>query len=299
MTFELNDRAAQGFRPSSFRPVLRLPTGMRSTVVPAYPPGLEKATPPVGAPQTIENTMSHPRKLEVIGQVTATVAHDFNNLLTAIMGNLTLLVDRLDDEQSRRLARRSLLAAERAAKVTKQLLALGHRKQLPIRSINIGRFVAAAAPRLRDVAGRSVNVELVASKTTGYARVEPIQLELALINLMTNARDAMPDGGRIVIETMSVRVVDGHEDVQPGNWTVICVTDTGCGMGQDVVAHAFEPFFTTKRVGAGTGLGLSMVRDVVSQLGGKVAIRSQLGAGTSVLIYLPQSTATANRSNRR
>jgi signal transduction histidine kinase len=270
--------------------------------VPAYPGSFDELTRTrldrVASPQLLEEAMPHRRKLEVIGQLTAGVAHDFNNLLTAIMGNLMLLVDRLEDKQSRRLAQRSLSAAEHAATVTKRLLAFSRRQQLQARRVNINRVVAAVAPRLRDLAGRAIDVEVIASTINGLVRLEPIGFELALFNLVANARDAMPDGGRIVIETSWVSGLDGYPNVALGDWAVICVTDTGCGMPPDVVARAFEPFFTTKRVGAGTGLGLSMVRDVVKQLGGEIAIQSQVGAGTSVLIYLPRSPATASGARR-
>jgi signal transduction histidine kinase len=239
------------------------------------------------ASQRFEEEMDHQRRLEVMGQLTAGVAHDFNNLLTAIMGNLTLLMDRLEDRQSRRLARRSMSAAAHAATLTKRLLAFSRRQQLRARRVNINRFIAGVAPRLRDIGGPAIQIEVVASAANALVVLEPIQLELALFNLVTNARDAMPDGGRIIIETNRVNGLDRYPNVPPGHWGVICVTDNGCGMRPHVLARAFEPFFTTKRVGVGTGLGLSMVRDVVKHLGGEIAIQSELGAGTSVLIYLP------------
>ena len=242
----------------------------------------------------IDEAMLHRQRLETIGQLTAGIAHDFNNLLTAIMGNLTLLMGRLEDAQARRLARRSLLAAEHAASVTKRLLVLGRRQSHhQLRRVDINRFVSSVLPRLRDVAGSAIDVEVTSSASRGLVKIDPIQLELALINLATNARDAMPNGGRIVVETSSLRIDGAHQHAPPGDWVIIRVVDTGCGMSAEIIAHAFEPFFTTKGVGAGTGLGLSLVRDVIKQLAGEVSIRSHPGAGTSVIIYLPRSRTPA------
>jgi signal transduction histidine kinase len=201
------------------------------------------------APQRLGESMEHQRRLEVLGQLTAGVAHDFNNLLTAIMGNLTLLMDRLEDRQSRRLARRSMSAAAHAASLTKRLLAFSRRQQLRVRRVNIDRFIAGVAPRLRDVSGRTIQIDLIASAMNAYVMLEPVQFELALFNLVTNARDAMPDSGRIVIETCRMSGLDRSLNVPPGDWGVICVTDAGCGMRPHVLARAFEPFFTTKRAG--------------------------------------------------
>jgi signal transduction histidine kinase len=247
----------------------------------------------------LDEKMRHQSKLEAIGQVTVGIAHDFNNLLTAIIGNLTLLIDRLEDEQSRRLARRSLSAAELAATVTKRVLAFGRDEHLMLRRVNLNRFVGTVVPRLRELAGGGIPLEIVASPNNGSVRMDPIHLELALINLVTNARDAMPGGGRIVIETSWLGPFDKCHDVSPGEWGVICVRDSGCGIPSEVIDRVFDPFFTTKKMDAGTGLGLSMVRDVVKGLGGEVVIRSRLGVGTTVQIYLPRSAVAASRGRER
>jgi signal transduction histidine kinase len=241
-----------------------------------------------------EAAMIQRRKLEAIGRLTADVAHDFNNLLTAIVGNIGLLLRRLSDAHAVNLAQRSLKAAELAATVTKQLLAFGRRQYLDTRAVDLNDFVAGVAPLLRASAGPAVVVETRFGENCGSVIIDAEQLELALVNLTTNARDAMPEGGRIVIETSRI-VATAHPHVAAGDWAVISFSDTGLGMPPEVVAQAFEPFFTTKKQGAGTGLGLSMVHGLVKQLGGEVVIQSEPGAGTSVFVYLPQSNVAVLR----
>jgi signal transduction histidine kinase/ActR/RegA family two-component response regulator len=244
-----------------------------------------------------EETVAQQRKMEAIGQLTAGIAHDFNNLLTAVIGNLELLRPRLGDERGRRLARDAADAAERAALLTKQLLAFGRKQRLETRIVAIDELVAGAAPLIEQAAGPFVAVELCLGEDAGAVAVDAAQMQLALLNLAINARDAMPGGGRLAVETRRLQVVGEHPDVAPGDWVLISVTDTGLGMSTEVAARAFEPFFTTKEAGTGSGLGLSMVYGLVKQLGGEVTLVSVSGQGTSVKIYLPRA-ADAERHHR-
>jgi signal transduction histidine kinase len=236
-----------------------------------------------------EETLAQQPKMEAIGQLTAGIAHDFNNLLTAVIGNLELLRPKLSDERARRLARDAASAAERAALLTRQLLAFGRKQRLETRVIAINDLVAGAAPLIEQAAGPFVAVELSLDEDAGAVAVDPAQMELALLNLAINARDAMPGGGRLIVETRLLRVAGEHPDVAVGDWVLVSVADTGVGMSADVTARAFEPFFTTKQAGAGSGLGLSMVYGLVKQLRGEVALVSAPGHGTAVKIYLPRA----------
>jgi len=238
-----------------------------------------------------EEALLQRRKLEAMGQLTAGVAHDFNNLLTAIIGNIGLLLRHLGDDRSRGLAERSLIAANRAATVTKQLLMFGRKQRLETRIVDINAFLSAAEPLMREAAGPAIAVEVHLAEGSGAVQIDTPQMQLALLHLVTNARDAMPGGGRIIVETRWLSVAADHPHVPKGEWAVIRVTDTGVGMMPEVAARAFEPFFTTKQVGAGTGLGLSMVHGLVKQLGGDVVIQSEPRAGTLVVIYLPRLQA--------
>ena len=241
----------------------------------------------------VEEALRQRQKLEEMGRHAAAITHDFNNLLTAIIGNTLLLLRVLKDERSRRLAQQSLMAAERAAVVTKQLLLFSSKPHLDRCAVDLNAFIVAAVPLLRDAAGHDIVVETRLGESSGLVTIDPAQFELALLNLVTNARDAMPKGGRLVIETCWPSLSSQHSRVPPGEWAVICVTDTGIGMAAEVLARASEPFFTTKKSGSGTVLGLSMVDDLARQLGGGVSIQSERGIGTSVLIYLPHSRPDA------
>ena len=239
------------------------------------------------------------QKMEAVGQLTGGIAHDFNNLLMAIGGSLELLSSRL--AQGRVVeAERYIVAAQsatkRAAALTHRLLAFARRQTLEPRPININHLVAGMEEMIRRAVGPSVKVDVAGFKDLWITRVDPNQLENALLNLCINARDAMPEGGSLTIATNNEWVDDRgacEGDVPPGHYVTLCVTDTGTGMTPEVIARAFDPFFTTKPLGAGTGLGLSMTYGFARQSGGQVRIYSKLGHGATVCLYLPRHLGEA------
>ena len=253
----------------------------------------------------VEDALRQAQKMEAVGQLTGGVAHDFNNLLTIITGNVDMARRALGSGETSR-ARRALdnaqKGAERAAALTQRLLAFSRRQPLAPKIVNADRLIAGMADLLHRALGEQVQLETVA--TTGLWRVEadPNQLESAILNLAVNARDAMPEGGKLTIETANTRLDEqysaAHAEVAPGNYVVIAVTDTGSGMSKETLARVFDPFFTTKGVGQGTGLGLSMVYGFVKQSGGHVKIYSELNEGTTVKIYLPR-VASADEAEER
>lgn len=245
-----------------------------------------------------EAALRQVQKMETIGQLTGGVAHDFNNLLTIILGNLERLQRRIASREDladiKRAAANAARGAERAAALTKSLLAFSRRQPLDPKPVDANKLVTNMSDLLRRTLGEQVIIENVVSAGLWRTQVDPNQLESAILNLAVNARDAMPDGGKLTIETanayLDARYAEDAE-VEPGQYVVICVTDTGVGMSQVVIDRAFEPFFTTKDVGAGTGLGLSQVYGFVRQSGGHVRIYSEPGQGTTVKIYLPRLLA--------
>jgi PAS domain S-box-containing protein len=231
------------------------------------------------------------QKLETLGQLTGGVAHDFNNLLTPVIGNLDLLRRRLPEgDKSHRLIDGALQAASRAGTLVQRLLAFARRQDLQPRSVEIGGLLDGMTDLLRRSIGPTVKVRLDIQPDLPPARVDPNQLELAILNLAINSRDAMPAGGTLYIEARSQRVESGK--LMPGDYVCITVRDTGMGMTADTLARAIEPFFSTKGVGQGTGLGLSMVHGLAAQLGGMLEIKSELGTGTTAIIWLPVSSET-------
>jgi signal transduction histidine kinase/CheY-like chemotaxis protein len=242
-----------------------------------------------------EEALAQQRKIEAIGQLTAGIAHDFNNLLTAVIGNLEMLRPGLSDERTQKLVADALSAAGRGARLTRRLLAFGRNQELETRIIDVNELIAGAGPLLDQAVGPFVELELRLVEQGAAVAVDAAQMELALLNLAINARDAMPDGGRLVIETQRLSASVGDPNVAAGEWAVIAVTDTGVGMSAEVVERAFDPFFTTKGAGAGSGLGLSMVHGLVKQLGGDVVIASEVGKGTSVKIYLRRTAEAPAR----
>jgi CheY-like chemotaxis protein len=235
--------------------------------------------------------------MEAIGQLTGGIAHDFNNLLTAILLNADVLADRITDDRLRPLAEATRMAAERGADLTRRLLAFGRRQTLESRPTDINALVRSMEQLMRRTLGEHIEVEIKAADDLWPARIDPGQLEAALVNLAVNARDAMQQGGRISIETANVELDADYAafnpDVKSGEYVMIAVGDTGTGMTSEVVGRAFEPFFTTKDVGKGTGLGLSMIYGFVKQSGGHVRIYSEVGIGTIVRLYLPRADAPA------
>ncbi|MFL5046727.1 MAG: ATP-binding protein, partial [Xanthobacteraceae bacterium] len=244
-----------------------------------------------------EIQLAHAQKMDAIGQLTGGVAHDFNNLLTAILLNADVLADRMSDDKLRPLAEATRMAAERGADLTKRLLAFGRRQTLEPRPTDVNGLVAGMEQLMRRTLGEHIAIDIRAAPDLWPATVDPGQLEAAVVNLALNARDAMPQGGRITIETGNVEIDEGYAalnaDVRPGDYIMIGVSDTGTGMPADVLSRAFEPFFTTKEVGKGTGLGLSMIYGFVKQSGGHARIYSEVGVGTVVRLYLPRSHVPA------
>ncbi len=236
--------------------------------------------------------LAQAQKMDAIGQLTGGVAHDFNNLLTPIVGSLDLLRRRhKDDERTQRMIGGALQAAERAATLTQRLLAFARRQALQPRAVDIGALIDGLVDLIRRSLGPSITVVLEVPRHLSSARVDPNQLELALLNLAINARDAMPGGGRLTLSVSEV-VVDDRNMVglAAGSYVRLTSADTGIGMDRATLARATEPFFSTKGVGKGTGLGLSMVHGLAAQSGGTLRLTSEPGAGTAVELWLPATT---------
>jgi CheY-like chemotaxis protein len=226
--------------------------------------------------------------------LTGGVAHDFNNLLTVILGNSELLFEDLNDRPDlRALAEMSMSAAQRGAEMTRRLLSFARKQALEPTQLDLNQLVAGMDSLLRRTLGEQIDIEIIGAGRLWSVEVDASQLETALLNLAINARDAMPEGGALTIETGNVALDDDYVasavDIAPGQYVLLTVTDTGHGIPADVVDQVFEPFFTTKDVGRGSGLGLSMVYGFVRQSGGHVRIYSEPGEGTSIKLYFPRS----------
>jgi PAS domain S-box-containing protein len=238
----------------------------------------------------IEDALRQSQKMEAVGQLTGGIAHDFNNMLTVIAGNLELLEGKIGDEpRLLRLVTSAALAASRAEKLTQQLLTFSRRQQLRSQPIDFNQIVIGMDDLLHRTVGEHIEIRKQLAAELLPALADPNQIETALLNLILNARDAMPSGGHITIETSNAEMAAGHREFSPGAYAVLSVSDTGQGMSDDVLAHVFEPFFTTKEVGKGTGLGLSQVYGFVKQSAGHVKIESRVGRGTTVRLYLPRA----------
>ena len=241
-----------------------------------------------------QDALRQSQKMEAVGQLTGGIAHDFNNLLAGISGSLELMQKRLSDGRLEGIERYIGIAqhsAHRAATLTQRLLAFSRRQTLDPKPTDANRLVAGMDELIRRTVGPAVEVEVVGAGGLWLTKVDTSQLESALLNLVINARDAMPDGGRITIETANKWLderVAKERDMTPGQYVSLCVTDTGTGMSREVIEHAFDPFYTTKPLGEGTGLGLSMVHGFARQSGGQVRIYSELGEGTTMCLYLPR-----------
>jgi PAS domain S-box-containing protein len=234
------------------------------------------------------------QKLEAVGQLTGGVAHDFNNLLTVILGNAEELSERLsNDGKLRILAEMTATAAERGAELTKRLLAFARKQPLEPKSVDVAKLLADMDGMLRRTLMENIEIEMVRGGGLWQALIDPGQLETAVLNLAINARDAMPEGGRLTLETSNASLDDAyahrHDEVTPGQYVLISVSDTGTGMNAETLARAFEPFFTTKAVGKGSGLGLSMVYGFIKQSKGHVNIYSEPVHGTTIKLYLPRA----------
>jgi PAS domain S-box-containing protein len=245
-----------------------------------------------------QEQLRHAQKMEAIGQLTGGIAHDFNNMLTGIIAGLELLqrrvaAGRLDDIE--RYVTTATMSAKRAAALTHRLLAFSRRQSLDIRPTDVNALIASLEDLLRRTLGESTTFETLLADGLWPALTDANQLENALLNLCINARDAMPDGGRLTVETSNVHLGENYTrmlgDFAPGDYVLMSVSDTGTGMTPDVMARAFDPFFTTKPIGQGTGLGLSMIYGFVKQSGGHIRIYSEVGQGTTVKLYLPRHDA--------
>ena len=247
--------------------------------------------------KTLENQLAQSQKMEAIGNLTGGMAHDFNNLLGIIVGNLDLLRDQqTGDPLSAELTEEALDAALRGADLTRRLLAFARRQPLQPERSDVNELVAGITHLLKRTLGEQVEITLELRMDVWPVMVDPAQLESAIVNLATNARDAMPGGGRLSIKTDN-RALDPdyasqHAELQPGDYVLIEVSDTGTGMPPEVLNRVFEPFFTTKEQGKGTGLGLSMVFGFMKQSGGHINVYSEPGIGTTFRLYLPRSSVS-------
>jgi len=247
----------------------------------------------------LEEQLRQSQRLEAVGQLTGGMAHDFNNLLTVIIGNGEVLREALaPDSTLKPLVDMVVTAAERGAALTHSLLAFARRQPLEPQQVDVNRLVSGLDGLLRRTLGADIDIEWVRAPGLWPALVDPAQLESALLNLALNARDAMPGGGSLTIETANIRISDDyarqHQELKPGQYVQVAVSDTGQGIPRDQLARVFEPFYTTKDLGKGTGLGLSMVFGFVKQSGGQINIYSEPGEGTTVKLYLPRATDTAS-----
>jgi signal transduction histidine kinase/ActR/RegA family two-component response regulator len=248
--------------------------------------------------EQLNSRLQQSQRLEAIGQLTGGVAHDFNNLLTVVMGNAELLAEQAaDGSEQLMLAEMIGSAAERGAALTRHLLAFARKQALMPAAIDANQLVSGLDAMLRRTLGEHIEIELIRGAGLWQALVDPSQLENALLNLCLNARDAMPQGGRLTVETANARLdqdyADRQADVTPGQYVMLAVSDTGNGIAPDHLAQVFQPFFTTKEKGKGTGLGLAMVYGFVKQSAGHIAIYSELGHGTTVKLYLPRTMEAA------
>jgi PAS domain S-box-containing protein len=244
--------------------------------------------------QDAHEALRQSQKMETVGQLTGGIAHDFNNLLQIVSGNLDLLRQKLPSDAAhlKRYADRAFTGAERAATLTQRLLAFSRRQPLAPKPVDINRLIPGMSELLHRTLGETVEVEAVLAPRLWTVEADPNQLENAIINLAINARDAMPDGGKLTIETQNTHLDHSYAAQNPevavGQYAMICISDTGVGMDAETAAKAVEPFFTTKEVGKGTGLGLSMVYGFVKQSGGHIKIYSEPGEGTTIKMYLPR-----------
>jgi PAS domain S-box-containing protein len=247
-----------------------------------------------------QEALRQAQKMEAIGQLTGGIAHDFNNLLTGILGSLALVRRRLEPSRGDdvpRLLDAATTSAQRAATLTHRLLAFARRQSLDIRPNDINRLVLSMEDLLNRTLGERIQLGCILGKGLWPALTDANQLESALLNLAINARDAMPHGGRLTIETVNVELGEAytalHEDVQTGDYIAVSVSDTGIGMSPETLSKAIDPFFTTKPIGEGTGLGLSVIYGFVKQSRGHLRLYSELGRGTTVKLYLPRARQDA------
>jgi len=263
---------------------------------------LDRLQREAGEREAVEDALRQAQKMEAVGQLTGGIAHDFNNLLTGVLGSIDLLQKRLAQgrmSEVDRYAATAESAAKRAAALTHRLLAFSRRQPLDPRAVDANRLVGSMEELLRRTLGEAVELEVVRAAGLWTTLCDPHQLESAILNLAINGRDAMPDGGKLTIETCNAHLDETYSAreraLKAGQYICVCVTDTGVGMSADVIAKAFEPFFTTKPIGQGTGLGLSMIYGFAQQSNGYAKIYSELGQGTTVKLYLPRHFGAAEQ----
>ena len=246
-----------------------------------------------------EDRLRQAQKMEALGQLTGGIAHDFNNLLTAVIGNLEMAqTSTVIDSRMAGLLHAALSAAERGATLIRDLLTFAHRQSLHPREVDVSVVVDDAEKILKQTMGPDISLFIEADPGLQPAWVDPNQLQLAILNLVLNARDAMPSGGRVQVSSENRQAAPGTAppELPPGEYVVVSVSDTGMGMSEETLARACEPFFTTKEIGAGSGLGLSMVQGFAVQSGGSIQIVSTLGEGTKVDLWLPRAVGGAAES---
>nr|WP_282741099.1 response regulator [Pseudomonas syringae] len=252
-----------------------------------------------------EEILRQSQKMEAVGQLTGGIAHDFNNMLTGIIGSLELIRRRLARgrvEDLNGLIDLGVTSANRAAALTHRLLAFSRRQSLDSKPVEMNHLVNAMDELLQRSVNESIHLQLRLAHDLWTAEADPNQLESALLNLVLNARDAMPDGGTLVVETFNQQLdrsfTNAHENLLPGDYVVLSVSDNGCGMPETVISRAFDPFFTTKPIGQGTGLGLSMIYGFSKQSHGHVLIKSEVGVGTTVQLFLPRFQGLADEAEQ-
>ena len=240
-----------------------------------------------------ERRLAQSQKMEAVGQLTGGIAHDFNNLLLVITGNLELLEPRLLDDESRALLKDAQDAAALGSKLTDQLLTFARRRHMDAQVIHLNELVVSVTDMLRRTLGEHITLSTSLAREVWATRADPGQFQSAIVNMAVNARDAMAQGGRLVVETRNMvfdeQHADFHSELQAGEYVQLSISDTGTGMPSEVRDRVFEPFFTTKEKGRGTGLGLPMVYGFVKQSGGHVTIYSEVGHGTTINLYLPRA----------
>ncbi|HKT54428.1 MAG TPA: ATP-binding protein, partial [Caulobacteraceae bacterium] len=262
----------------------------------------QRLTAQIAEREKAEAALRQSQKMEAIGQLTGGIAHDFNNMLAIILGSLDIMLRRHADADPRitRLAAAAMEGANRAAALTQRLLAFSRLQPLKPASTDVAKVVTDMTDLLRRTLGETIAVETVSAGGLWRAHIDQPQLETAIVNLAINARDAMSEGGKLTVETGNAYLdrvyAEAEEDITPGQYVMVAVTDTGNGMAAEVLDRAFEPFFTTKPPGLGTGLGLSQVQGFLKQSGGHIRIYSEIGVGTTVKLYLPRSFAEPERA---